>query len=126
MSIGKKLSSVVMKIFSSDEAEFFAPFRILAELENNREEIRSKSGFSHEDFDNFISVIKLKIKFVPLEDFIDKISDAKELSPHSKDIEYFALALSLNFPIWSDETAFKKQSKVNVHSTSDLVKKFGL
>ena len=126
MSIGKKLSSVVMKIFSSDEAEFFAPFRILAELENNREEIRSKSGFSHEDFDNFISVIKLKIKFVPLEDFIDKISDAKELSPHSKDIEYFALALSLNFPIWSDETAFKKQSKVKVHSTSDLVKKFGL
>lgn len=124
--IGKKLSSVVMKIFFSDEAELFAPFRIFAELENNREEIRSKSSFSHEDFDNFVGVLKLKIKFVPLEDIIDKISDAKELSPHSKDIEYFALALSLNCPIWSDETAFKKQSKVKVYSTSDLVKKFGL
>ena len=77
--IGKKLSSVVMKIFFSDEAELFAPFRIFAELENNREEIRSKSSFSHEDFDNFVGVLKLKIKFVPLEDIID---DYYEFNKH--------------------------------------------
>lgn len=124
--IGKKLSSVAMKIIFSDNAEFFSPFRLLAELENNREEIRFKSGFSHEDLDNFISIAKLRIKFIPLEDFIDKISDAKEISPHSKDIEYFALALSLNCAIWSDEKSFKKQPKVKVYSTSELLKELGL
>ncbi len=74
--ISKKLNSVSMKIFFSDNTEFFTPFRLLAELENNREEIRLKSGFSHEDLDNFISILRLKIKFVPLEDFIDNVLEA--------------------------------------------------
>lgn len=121
-----KLSSSAMEIFFSDSVNFFAPFRMLAELENNREEIRLKSGFSHEDFDNFISVAKLRVKFMPLEDFIDSIPESKIISPHSKDIEYFALALSLNCALWSDEKAFKKQLKVKVFSTSELLKELGL
>ena len=44
-----------------------------------------------------------------------------KLAPHPKDAEYFALALRFVFPIWSNEKAFKKQSKVKVFSTSDLV-----
>jgi len=119
--IGKKLHSATMDIFFSDNADFFAPFRMLAELENNREEIRAKSGFSHEDFDNFISLLKLKVKFLPLEEFMDKVTEAKVISPHSKDIEYFALALKLNCAIWSDEKAFKKQSKDKVLNTSELL-----
>ena len=124
--ITKRLSSPAMEIFFSDDANFFAPFRMLAELENNREEIKLKSGFSHEDFDNFIGVMKLRVKFIPLEDFIDKIPEAKNISAHSKDLEYFALALYLSCPIWSDEKSFKKQSQVRVFNTFELLKEFGL
>lgn len=124
--IGKKLNSAAIEVFFSDDTEFSAPFRMLAELENNREEIRLKSGFSHEDFDNFVSVLKLKLRFIPLEDFMDKISEAKEISPHSKDIEYFALALKLGCGIWSDEKSFRKQSKVKVYTTSELLKELQL
>ena len=120
--IGKRLHSASMVISFSDNVELFAPYRLLAELENNRDEIRLKSGFSHEDFDNFVSVIKLRIKFVPLEEFIDSISDAKIISPHSKDIEYFALALKLDCVIWSDEKLLKEQSKVKVLFTKELFK----
>ncbi|MCK4476655.1 MAG: hypothetical protein KAU16_08005 [Methanophagales archaeon] len=42
------------------------------------------------------------------------------MAPHLKDVEYFALALKLDFPIWSNEKAFKKQSVVKVFSTPDL------
>jgi len=35
--------------------------------------------------------------------------------------KYFALALRFDFSIWSNEKAFKKQSKVKVFSTSDLI-----
>lgn len=124
--IGKRLNSAAMNVFFSDNAELYAPFRLLAELENNRDEIKSKSGFSHEDFDNFISITKLRIKFIPLEDFIDRVFESKEISPHAKDIEYFALALSLSCAIWSDEKAFKKQSKVKVFTTYELLKELGL
>ena len=124
--IAKRLHSASMDIFFCDETELYAPFRLLAELEKNRDEIRLKSGFSYEDFNNFVSVVKLRIKFIPLEDFVNKVSEAEIISPHSKDIEYFALALKLNCAIWSDEKAFKKQSKVKVFNTSELLKELGL
>ena len=43
--------------------------------------------------------------------------------PHggeTKDDPYFALALSLNCPIWSDEEAFKQQSRIKVFNTKKL------
>ncbi len=43
------------------------------------------------------------------------------LAPHARDVQYFALALSFNAAIWSNEKAFKKQSKVKVFSTSELI-----
>ena len=42
------------------------------------------------------------------------------LAPHLKDVEYFALALKLDCPIWAQEKAFKKQSGVKIFATSDL------
>ena len=118
---GKKLQSWTLDILFSDEVELFAPFRLLAELEKNRDEIRSKSGFSLQDFETFVDILKLRVRFIPLEQFLDKIPEAKLLAPHLKDVEYFALALRFDFPIWSNEKAFKKQSKVKVFSTKDLI-----
>lgn len=40
---GKDLQSWALDIFFSRDVELFAPFRLLAELERNREEIRVKS-----------------------------------------------------------------------------------
>jgi predicted nucleic acid-binding protein len=118
---GKELQSWTLDILFSDEVEFFAPFRLLAELEKNRDEIRDKSGFSSMDFEAFVSILKLRVGFIPIEQFLDEIPEAKKLAPHLKDVEYFALALKLDCPIWSNEKAFKKQSKVKVFSTSDLI-----
>ena len=117
---GKELQSWTLDILFSDEVELFAPFRLLAELEKNRDEIRSKSGFSLSDFEAFVGVLKLRVGFIPLERFLDKVPEAKELAPHLKDVEYFALALKLDCPIWAQEKAFKKQQVVKVFSTSDL------
>ena len=117
---GKKLQSWTLDILFSDEVELFAPFRLLAELEKNRDEIRSKSGFSLQDFEAFVGILKLRVRFIPLEQFLDKVPEAKELAPHLKDVEYFALALKLDCPLWAQEKAFKKQSRVKVFATSDL------
>lgn len=118
---GKGFKSKTLDIFFSDDVKLSAPYRLLAELEKNREEIRLKSGFSHEDFDVFIAILKLRIKFVPLEDFWDKLSEAKEISSHAKDVEYFAIALKFKADcIWSEEELLKKQDKVKVFNTDEL------
>ena len=103
--------------------ELFAPFRLVAELEKNRDEIDEiidKSGLSLRDFEAFVGILKLRVRFIPLEQFFDKIPEAKELAPHLKDVEYFALALKLDCPIWAQEKAFKKQSRIKVFDTMEL------
>lgn len=40
---GKGFKSKTLDIFFADDVKLSAPFRLLAELENNREDIRSKS-----------------------------------------------------------------------------------
>ena len=121
ISKGKGWKAKTLDIFFSDDAKLSAPYRLLAELEKNRADIMSKSGFSHEDFDAFIGVLKLRIDFVPLEKFLDKLGEAKETSPHAKDMEYFALALKFKSDcIWSEEELLKKQDKVKVLNTGEL------
>ena len=126
ISKGRGWKAKTLDIFFSDDAKLSTPYRLLAELEKNRADIMSKSGFLHEEFDAFIGVLKLRVGFVPLEKFLDKLDEAKETSPHAKDIEYFALALSLNCGIWSNENVFKRQHKVKIYSTSELMKELKL
>ncbi len=118
---GKELQSWTLDILFSDEVELFAPLRLLAELERNKKEIMRKSGLSETDFEAFVGIIALRVKFIPLERFSDKVAQAKELAPHGKDIEYFALALKLGCAIWSEEKAFKSQHNLEVFNSKELV-----
>jgi len=119
---GKEKQSPTIKIFFLDDLVFYAPYRILVELQKHKEEIKAKSGFTEKDFGAFTAVLKARINFVPLENFSNKIGEAKKIAPHLKDVEYFALALKLNCPIWSEEKAFKKQEKVKIFTTQELTK----
>ena len=62
------------------------------------------------------------IESVSKEEYSKFLSTAMELAPHAKDAPYFALALSLNCPIWYDEKLFKKQDVVKVFNTEELLK----
>ncbi len=117
---GKKLDSRTIDIFFSDNVKLYAPMKLLEELEKNRDEIIQKSGLSEDEFTTFVELVKLRISFRPLREFTKEIDIAKELAPHLKDVEYFALALKLGAKIWSQEKRFKKQKMIDVVSTNDL------
>ncbi|PIN85274.1 MAG: hypothetical protein COV47_03030 [Candidatus Diapherotrites archaeon CG11_big_fil_rev_8_21_14_0_20_37_9] len=44
----------------------------------------------------------------------------KKISPDPKDVPYFALALKLRCPIWTNDKLLKKQKKVKIISTSEF------
>ncbi len=119
---GHERDSLKLDFLFSNEFEIFAPYRLLIELENNKERIKSLSGFSDEEFDKFIELLKSRIKIFPYKYFLDKREEAKELSKQLKDVAYFALALKLNCGIWSGEKSFKEQSVVKIYNTKDLLK----
>ena len=99
------------------------------ELIKDKDEIQKYSGISELEFIIFFSLLEKKIESFSKDAYELFLSDANKISPHgkqTKDDPYFALALSLNCAIWSDEKAFKKQSKVKVFTTSELLKELRL
>jgi len=97
------------------------PEKLLEELEKHKAEIAEKARMKLEDIGLAIKLLAPEFKLFSRPDYSVKISEGLKLAPHPKDVEYFALALTFDFPIWSNEKAFKKQSVVKVFSTSDLL-----
>jgi len=118
-----KKDSLIRELLTSFEIfELYTPSLGIKELLKNREEICRKSKISESEFKEAMEDMELFVGTVPDENFKDFGSEAKKiLGEHIKDISYFALALSLNCGIWSNEKRFKKQSKVKIFSTEDLL-----
>jgi len=106
----------------SDKFHLFTPEYIFIEFEKHQEEILQKSERTKEDFFHLLEILKRRIVLVPLEELAPYVSEAENLTPDSKDMAYFALALKLNCSIWSNDKALKEQNKVLVYHTHELVR----
>ncbi len=93
----------------------------IEELKKNKQEILRYAESNSEEFNKSVSELLSLIKLIPDNDCKNFESEAKQLAPHDKDIHIFALALKLNGAIWSNELAFKQQSKIKVLSTRDMI-----
>ena len=101
--------------------EFISPEYLFSEIERNFEEITRRTKLSPKDLSDVFNTIKEQIELIPFEDFNKFSDEAEKVSPHDKDLQYFALALSRNCGIWSDES-FRQQTKVEIFSTGKLLR----
>jgi predicted nucleic acid-binding protein len=100
-----------------------SPKFALKELSSNGERIKKYAKINDLGFAFLLSLLEKKIESYPYESYASFMQEANSISPHGEetvDDPYFALALSLNASIWSDETAFKKQASINVYNTNEL------
>jgi predicted nucleic acid-binding protein len=102
--------------------KLISPDFAFEELTKDKGKIQKYSGIKELEFIIFFSLLEKKIESMPKSEYDKFLHKAAELAPHVKDKPYFALALLFNCPIWSDEAAFKKQSKVKVFNTEELHK----
>lgn len=110
----------------SDDIEAIAPEWILFEVGKYWKELREKSGLSVEEISDAFSLVREQIKTFPLDEYSDKLPDAKKASPDIKDAEYLALALKQGCDIWSHDRELKQQSQVKVYNTKELLKELKL
>lgn len=103
--------------------KLFAPDFIFEEIYKYNNYLLEKSGFSHEDLEKFLGYIKRRIIIVNSSELTAYSYQASDISPDLKDEAYFALALKLNIPIWSNDKELKKQKKVEVYTTEELIEK---
>jgi len=101
--------------------EFVAPEFLMVEVEKRREELLEETKLSEDEFDEVMGFLMGEIDLIPSSQFSDFLSKGKEISPHLKDFEYFALALKLGCPIFSGDPALKRQTSVEVLSPRELL-----
>lgn len=102
-----------------------SPDFVLDELSDNKGDIIKFARIDEVDFSGVISGLNNDLDTFKEEEYKEFLSEANKISPHgeeTKDDPYFALALFLNCAVWSDEEAFKKQSRIKVHNTKELSK----
>lgn len=121
-SFFKKDSFTRRFILSHPEMDLFTPLYVFDELEEHKEEVKSKAKIGDVVFEVSKKELLEYVTIVPLHEFKDFWAEAEQISPDPDDVEYLAVALSLGCAIWSNDRDLKEtQSVVKVFSTSDLI-----
>ncbi|MFA5797760.1 MAG: PIN domain-containing protein [Candidatus Woesearchaeota archaeon] len=107
-----------------EDIQLFAPEFIFEEFDKYTKLIIEKTERSKEELDEILDVLKKKIKTIPNEETEKSLSEAQIICPDKDDVEYFALALKLHCPLWSQDKALKQQNIIKVYSTEELNKMF--
>lgn len=112
----------VFKKLLDSGCTLICPDFALEELCNNRAKIIGFARITEPEFDEIFAELESSIVSFSEQSYQAFMSEAAKISPHNKDIPYFAISASANTPIWSDEDAFKNQSSVKVFTTKQLDK----
>ncbi len=113
--------SLTAGLLFSESLELIAPEFLLMKLEEHKEEILFKSSIPEDDFIKSVSLFGDMVDFIPRQEFEEFLVESNKLTQDPDDTEYLALALKFSCPVWSNDKGLKKQSKVKIFSTSDLL-----
>ena len=115
--------SKTTELLLDPRVKLYLPEFALQEFAKYEKELLQKTNRTKEEFEEILAIIKKIVRIVPKEEFRNKIREAAKICPDRGDIDYFALALKLNIPIWSNDKGFKQQTKAQVFTTSQLLDK---
>ena len=115
-------NSVTAELLIEDELSLFTSEFIMDEFLKYETLLLKKTSRTKEDFIQIIHLLKDIITVMPKEEYSRFTPEAKKISPDEKDVMYFALALKLKCGIWSNDKRLKQQDKVEIYSTSQVMK----
>jgi predicted nucleic acid-binding protein len=117
--------SKVRAILLSPNHQFYIPEYALEEIERHLRLVVEKTSLSEDEVKLALDILLTKMQVVPSEDILTKINEAEEImgSHDIGDIPFLAAALSMACDgIWSDDKDFKRQRRVKVWSTKEMIR----
>ncbi len=117
-----------------EKHKLVAPELALKEINKYKKVLITKTGLTPKEFSSYTKELASLVDFIPEEEYSDYFRKAQKISSSfSKaekdeflnDIDFFALALKLELPIWSNDRSFKKQPYVDVFNTKEVVELTG-
>jgi len=112
--------SMTRRLFFEERLEIYAPEYLFEEFEEHREEIMQKTHRGESEFWEVMSILKSRIRLIPLSEFEPFMEKARKASPDKDDAIYFAAALAIGGAIWSNDRRLKDQTEVKVLNTAEI------
>jgi len=103
-----------------EDIELHAPTHLHDELINHLAEIHRKT--SRPDIATTIQHALARITIHELMELRDTWNRAADITPDPKDTAYFALALALSCPFWTNERGLERQDAVRVVRTEEVLR----
>ena len=107
-------------VFSPD-LQLYSPERLPEELEKHENEFMEKSGLDASSYGEAVKLVLANISMVQAAKYLSFEKEARKISPDADDWPFFALALSRGCGLWSSEKRLKKQQRVMVYNTEELL-----
>jgi predicted nucleic acid-binding protein len=101
--------------------DIYSPEYALEEIKKYEKEIMKKTGLNKKQFNELRNELAIAVEFISIENYKDKLKEALKISPDENDIDFFALCLKLNIPLWSNDKLLKEQKKIIVLNTYDVL-----
>lgn len=114
-----KKDSASSKLIKNNSFVFYCPDYSKIELKKYKELIKTKYSLTETEFIDLLLELTEYITFYSQEDYkicLKQFINFKD----QKDIDFLALALYLNLPLWSNDKLLTTQSKVRILSTRDI------
>ncbi len=118
--------SISSELIFSKGLELYTPQIILEELAKHLGYLKGKTQRSDIEFNRLIESFKTAVSVISNKELSSFVEGADIISPDPNDILYFAVAIMLGAPIWSNDKALKKQDRIKIYTTAELLKELGL
>jgi len=120
-----KDSTTRNSIVNSKDNLLFPEFEF-NEIEEHKEEILEKSQLSENEFNSLFSNLLKYVQIVKTKEIINYKKQAFDIigKIDEDDVIFIATALAYNASIWSDDTDFKKQDKIKILTTKEIVETY--
>lgn len=110
------------KIITNAQLTIFAPAFIFVEIMKYKNYIIKKSKGTEDDFNYLYAILLKNIKIIDNSKLIPFLQAAETLINDKKDLLYLACALYKDTIIWSNDKEFKKQKRIKIFTTEEMLK----
>jgi predicted nucleic acid-binding protein len=114
-------NSITKKILSTSNFELISPILALEELKKYSEEIIKKTKIIKEQFNQEFSNLQKIVSFIDKNQYSFFLEEAEKIAPDKLDSHFFALCLKFNCFLWSNDFILKRQDKIKVFSTEEII-----
>ena len=113
--------SFTKKLLKSGKFNLISPKFSLKEIEKYSADIIKKARINHVKFKKYLDDLKKFVIFIDKKNYSDFLKDGAKISPDKADSHFFALCLKNSCPLWSKDSLLKKQDKIKVLSTEEII-----